>query len=259
MRTAKFAVLLLGVLGFLSQNAFGQQWGTVKGRFVVNGKVKELADLVVTQDKQFCGNKLPDPALHVDKDGNLQDAALWLYLDRGAKAPDPHPMYTDKMKQTVVVDNKNCLYAPQVALVCAGQEIEFKNSDPIPHNFKIDGFKNNGINQLVPAGGSIKHTFNAEESAPMNAGCTIHGWMKSHIVMRESPYMAVSAENGTFTIENLPVGKHQFQVWHPIANYVKEMKINGKTVKDRKGIIEIDVQPGDNNLGDIEIDSKLLK
>ena len=92
----------------------------------------------------------------------------------------------------------------------------------------------------------------------MLASCTIHNWMNSRIVMRDSPYMAVSDADGTFTIENLPVGKHQFQVWHPISNYVKEMKIDGKTVKDRKGIIEIDVQQGDNDLGNIVIDSKLL-
>ncbi|PQO34499.1 hypothetical protein DTL21_13350 [Bremerella cremea] len=259
MRTAKFAVLLLGILGLMTQNASAQQWGTVTGRFVVNGKPNNLKDLTVTQDNQFCGNKIPDPALQVDSEGNLKDAALWLFLDRGDKAPDPHPMYAAKVKETVVVDNKDCLYDPQVALVCTGQEIEFKNSDPIPHNFKIDGFSNGGINTLVPAGGSMKKKFNSEEKSPMMAGCTIHGWMKSRIVMRDSPYMAVSGENGKFTIENLPVGKHQFQVWHPVSNYVKEMKIDGKTVKDRKGIIEIDVKPGNNDLGDIVIDANLLK
>lgn len=260
MRSAMQTLLLMVILGLIPQLAYGQNWGTVKGRFVVKGEVKELEDLTITKDNGFCGDKLPDPALQVDKDGNLKDVALWLVVDgRGKKAPEPHPSYAEKMKETVVIDNQKCLYVPQVALICTGQPVEFKNSDPIPHNFSTTTFTNPSINNLVQAGGVLPHEFPDEESGPRPASCTIHSWMKSHMVIRESPYMAVSAEDGTFTIENLPVGKHKFQIWHALTGNAKGLKQDGKKVADRKGIIEIEVKPGENDLGDFDFDAKDLK
>lgn len=259
MKTSMLPLLLLGILGLIPQLASGQDWGTVKGRFVVKGAVKDLEALTVTKDNGFCGDKLPDPALQVDKEGNLKDVALWLVVDRNEEAPEPHPSYAAKMKEAVVIDNQKCLYVPQVALICTGQPVEFKNSDPIPHNFSTSTFTNRQINNLVPAGGMLPHKFPDEESGPRPASCTIHPWMKSYMVIRESPYMAVSADDGTFTIENLPVGKHKFQVWHAQAGNAKGLKQGGKKVADRKGIIEIEVKAGENDLGDFEIDAKDLK
>lgn len=254
------AILTLTVLGIFAQDLFAQQWGTVTGRFVVQGNVAALpAALVVpAQAAGFCGNQLPNPVLRIGPKNELQDVALWLYLDRGVAAPVPHPMYEELKKKAVEVANLGCLYEPHVAMVRPGQTVEFVNADPIPHNFKVEGFANAGINFLVPVNGKQPHVFADEERYPMNASCAIHPWMAAKIVIRESPYMAVSGEDGKFTIENLPVGTHKFQVWHERPGNIKEMNLGGKVVKDRKGVIEIKVKPGQNDLGDIFIDAGLL-
>lgn len=258
MKITQLGLMLLAVLAVNVQSAEAQKWGTVTGRFVIDGKAPTLPEDEITKDVEFCGAKLPNPSLKVSDDGGIQDVAMWLYLDRGDKAPTPHPSYAEAAKKPVVIDNKACLYEPHVVGILVGQPVEFKNSDPIPHNFKVEGFSNSGMNNLVPVGGVFEHEFDSEERYPMNASCSIHPWMAGKIIVRESPYMAVSAKDGTFTIENLPVGEHKLQIWHEIPGTIKEMNVGGKKVKDRKGLLEIEVKEGDNDLGDIKIETDLL-
>ncbi|MBI1247182.1 hypothetical protein GC197_04980 [bacterium] len=259
MKLMQLGLMLVALVGLSAQQATAQEWGTVKGRFVVDGKAPTLPQMDVTKDQAFCGAKLPDPTLQIDANGGLKNVALWLYLDRGATAPAVHPSYAEADKKPVVIDNKNCMYDPHVATVVVGQPVEFKNSDPIPHNFKVEGFANPGMNNLVPVGGVFETKFENEERYPMNASCSIHPWMSAKIVVRELPYMAVSKEDGSFTIENLPVGKHKLQIWHEVPGTIKELVIGGKTVKDRKGLLEIEVKAGNNDLGDIKIAAGDLK
>ena len=47
--------------------------------------------------------------------------------------------------------------------------------------------------------------------------CNIHPWMKAYILSLDHPYMAVTGEDGTFEIKNMPAGQHEFQFWHEIA------------------------------------------
>lgn len=259
MRSTILTLLLLSILGLIPQNAFAQRWGTISGRFVVQGIVKDRAAFAVPAAAAgFCGAALRNPAVQVDGKGNLKNVAVWLHVDRNAQAPQPHPSYAGKTQETVVIDNKGCVYEPRVVAVLVRQTVEFKNSDPIPHNFKVDGFKNASVNQLVGVNGSFEHKFTQEERYPMNATCSIHPWMAGKIIVRESPYMDVSDDNGTFLIENLPVGKHKLQIWHEVPGNVKELTIGGTLYKDRQGLLEIVIQPGDNDLGDLAIDAAQL-
>ncbi|GAA4425928.1 hypothetical protein [Bremerella cremea] len=261
MKTARFSLLVMLVLSGFAQGLMAEEWGDVQGRFIVQGKPVPAPGLAIPAALAgFCGGAaIANPALRIGNKGELQDVALWLYVGRNEEAPKPHPMYEKLRANKVVIRNAGCLYDPIMSLVRPGQKIEFVNADPIPHNFKVEGFQNAGINFLLAAGKSQVETFADEERYPMSAGCNIHPWMDAFIVIRESPYMAVSGEDGKFKIEKLPVGKHTFQVWHGNPGSLKQMKIGGEVVKDKKGLIEIDVKPGLNDLGDIEVDFALLQ
>ncbi len=43
--------------------------------------------------------------------------------------------------------------------------------------------------------------------------CNIHGWMHAYIGVVDHPYFAVSKDDGTFTIPNLPPGTYTLTVW----------------------------------------------
>ena len=44
--------------------------------------------------------------------------------------------------------------------------------------------------------------------------CNIHGWMHAYIGVLEHPYFAVSKDDGSFEIANLPPGTYTIATWH---------------------------------------------
>ena len=62
----------------------------------------------------------------------------------------------------------------------------------------------------------------------------------------DHPYAALSAENGTFEIKDLPVGKHEFKVWHEAGGLLEKSKI-------------IEIKPGDNEVTITVAASQLAK
>jgi len=44
--------------------------------------------------------------------------------------------------------------------------------------------------------------------------CDVHGWMNAYAGVLPHPYFAVSGEDGTFTIKNLPPGTYKLTAWH---------------------------------------------
>jgi hypothetical protein len=74
-----------------------------------------------------------------------------------------------------------------------------------------------GINPSLSPDGSLKHTFNRKQNKPVPVACSIHPWMNGYVLPRDNPYVAVTAKNGSFTLEKLPAGDLEFQVWHEKA------------------------------------------
>ncbi len=44
--------------------------------------------------------------------------------------------------------------------------------------------------------------------------CNIHPWMKSYIAVVSHPYFAVTGDDGTFALNDLPPGDYTIEVWH---------------------------------------------
>jgi hypothetical protein len=77
--------------------------------------------------------------------------------------------------------------------------------------------------------------------------------MNAILVIKESPYMAVTDADGKFVIENLPEGKWSFQAWHAKSGYIDAATVGGKKTKWAKGKFDHTIAAGDNDLGQIKI------
>jgi uncharacterized protein (DUF2141 family) len=44
--------------------------------------------------------------------------------------------------------------------------------------------------------------------------CNVHPWMRAYIGVVHHPFFAVTGDDGTFTIKNLPAGTYTLQAWH---------------------------------------------
>jgi hypothetical protein len=251
--TSTVGLLVLLTVGAATPAA---EWGSLKGRFLIDGTAQKPPALLVNKD-QYCINKNPsNEALVVGKDNSLVNVVVFLRPQLGKKV-DIHPDYEAKFKEPVVLDNHFCAFKPHILLARVGQKIAIKTSDPpaIGHNTNIELF---AFNQTVPANGiEIKDT--AAYPLPRPIVCGIHPWMKAHLLSLDHPYMAASGDDGTFEIKNIPAGTNEFQFWHELALYLKNTKFKGGTT-DPRGRAKLKIEAGKTlDLGDIKVPASVLK
>lgn len=230
---------------FCCNVTFGQEgWGHLKGQILVEGKLPEIKPEKVDRDRDVClaGKKEPplDDNLLVGKQGGLKDAFVMMYLKR--KKPAVHPSYKDQLNKPVEIDNKNCRFAPHALFVRVGQALRMKNSDDVGHNCHSTLF-NNEFNVNVPVGDFVDWKMVENEKVPGVMTCDFHKWMDAVVLVREEPYVAITDENGSFEIENVPVGKWKFQFWHKKTAYMKTLDVPGFVV-GKRGEIEVEIVDG---------------
>src|SRR5436190_7616946 len=123
-----FSVGLLALLA-VGATAPAAEWGSLKGRFLIDGTAQKPAELLVNKDQYCMDHKPANDALVVGKDNSLVNVVVFLRPQLGKKV-DIHPDYAAKLKEPVVLDNHFCTFKPHILLSRVGQEIVIKNSDP---------------------------------------------------------------------------------------------------------------------------------
>jgi hypothetical protein len=244
------AFAILTVLSLSTANA---QWGDLSGTFVYDGDPPTPSPVLVTKDQAFCGkHELFNESLTVNPaNKGIQGIVVYLYQARGGAEVKVHPSYEESAKGEVRIDNVGCRFEPHVVAMRTSQTLVVGNKDDVGHNTKIDTVKNVPINPIIPSQSEIKQPFPKEERLPVRISCSIHPWMGAILVIKDSPYMAVTDQDGKFTIANLPEGPWEFQVWQEKSGYIDSVKLAGKATKWNKGRFEHTVAAGDNDLGQI--------
>jgi hypothetical protein len=253
-------VVGLFIAPLMAATSSAAEWGSIKGRFVVDGTPPQLPPLnLATTKDQFCMDTKPEnETLVVGEGGTLANAVVFVRLPRRGKI-EVHPDYDAQLSEPAVLDNKGCSFHPHLTFVRIGQPFIVKNSDPVGHNTKGSLSANGAFNPTVPAGGEIKMTFSKAESIPMPVNCSIHPFMSAHMLVQDHPYMTASKEDGTFEIKNIPAGKHEFQFWHEAMGYLKNVKLKGSTA-NRQGRAQLTIAAGQTlDLGDIKVPASGLK
>ena len=235
----------------------GAEWASLKGRFVFDGTPPAPSEITADKDVEVCGkHKLVNEELVVSDDKGIANVVLFVR----SKDVTVHPDLEDGSKaDPVVLDNKDCRFEPHVGFVQTGQTLTIKNSDAVGHNSNIATMKNSPSNSLVPSNGASDVTFSSDEAIPAAVTCNIHPWMKDYLVIRPNPYGVVSKADGSFEIENLPVGEElEFQLWHEKGGYLDEFTLGGKKASAKRGRIDFTVEEGGTDLGDIVVDAKMF-
>jgi hypothetical protein len=83
--------------------------------------------------------------------------------------------------------------------------------------------------------------------------------MNSWLLIKDDPYVGLSDEKGHLSIKNLPVGEWTFVVWQENGGYITDATVDGKPTKWARGRVKINVKPGVNKLGKVEIAPAALK
>lgn len=193
----------------------GTGWATLRGRFIYDGTPPTMPPYQVNKDTATCapgGHAPPQQTLVVDG-GTMGIKNVAIYLRDASRVHDSAKPSED----LVEFDQKECVFLSHVRGILVGQSLDIKNSDPVGHNTKIDG-RSNRFNQTIPAGEAIAYKIQREEATPAPVSCSIHPWMSAYLLPRDNGYFAITADDGSFEIANLPAGEElEIQVWHESA------------------------------------------
>ena len=193
----------------------GTGFARFTGRITVDGVFSELAPLVAVGDPdvkdEVCTKAaVPDDSVIVGSDGGLADVFVFaIGIPDGVDVPAPP-------EEPALLDQKACRFIPQALLFRVGQPLQLINSDPTAHNVHTGSFFREQFNQVIPPNDQVGTTIEYErvERVPVQTKCDLHTWMLSYHMAVDNPWFALSAEDGTFVIDDLPPGDWEFMIWH---------------------------------------------
>jgi plastocyanin len=168
----------------------------------------------------------------VVNDGKLQNVFVYLKSipDDVSVPPPPTEAYE--------LDQVGCQYVPHVVGIQAGRPIRAANSDAATHNVSCGGVYYPGGNRIIAAGSPPLQLPTPErEEIPIMFKCDIHPWMSAKVCVVEHPWFDVSAEDGTFTIADVPPGTYKIEAWQ--EKYGKA-RVSGEVVVGPGGHVQVD-------------------
>ncbi|MBI1991716.1 MAG: carboxypeptidase regulatory-like domain-containing protein [Candidatus Omnitrophica bacterium] len=146
---------------------------------------------------------------------DARDAVV--YIDRMEGVEFPAPATPAELRQV----NKE--FIPHVLPILKGGSVSFSNSDGILHNVHLYQGRRSLFNLATPTGAKpITKRFQVPGEVAVL--CDIHPEMSAYILVLETPYAAVTAEDGHYTIADVPPGTYTLNIWHeklkPVATAV---------------------------------------
>lgn len=160
-------------------------------------------------------------------------------LDRDGKpAPDAVVVVTPSVRGTpksrppmnAVVNQEKMQFIPAVTVVGVGATVRFTNNDAWNHHVRMSlpgsapgavsaATEGNalllpGKTEGKPASGADLVMDRVGATGASLLGCFIHGSMRGHIYVADSPWTVKTGDTGVVTFDDLPEGPAVVKVWH---------------------------------------------
>jgi len=167
----------------------------------------QLQPIRVTKDQDYCGETLPNETYLIHASGGLKNVAVFI-----ESAPAGKP--ADAQKENFLY-NDGCRYAPHVLAFQKGERLRVKSHDPklhIPHGYL--GARTVFNLSLPFKNTTIDATSKIRQPGMMKVVCDTHAWMLGFVHVFDHPFFAVTNEQGTFAIPDLPPGTYVLKAWH---------------------------------------------
>jgi plastocyanin len=195
--------------------------GRIRGVVRLKGDAPAATYEKVSENQNVCGDKVPLLRLTLGKDKGVQRA--FVYLD-GVQT-------TEKFKQqkSLLVDQKDCQYAPHALVVPEGGKIEITNSDPILHNVHGQQVTDQGQKTLFNIAQPVRGQKTSVETS-LTPGIVFltceagHPWMSGYVFVANHPYVTTTGDDGEFLIEGVPPGTYRIKMWHEGAILKQNIK-----------------------------------
>ena len=219
--------------------------GAIHGKVTFKGEPPELK-VRITADKNVCAHTdgyQKSPRLRVGEDGGVAETVVFLRgVTEGKKLAELNA--PAKLTQT------GCVYEPFVQVVPFKGRLEITSQDPINHNIHAVMMGNGRtIMNLASSKGS-------PQSVPLTrpgiiaVNCDVHAWMSAYYHIVRHPYYAVTGDDGTYELTDVPPGVYELVAWHPSWEAKKKLdskgQLTGYTYPDPMEVVaEVTVEAGE--------------
>lgn len=188
----------------------------IVGKVTLKGTPPAEKPLPISKSDPTCGKVVrPDATTRfyvVGEGGALADVVV--HLSKGLPPGKTYPV----PDTPVVIDQKGCEFIPYIAAAMAKQKVHIKNSDPFLHNVNHSPTPDvqkrpQNVAQLAN-GPIIERAFEKTDELLVRFKCDVHPWMFAYVAIFDHPYFAVTGNDGTFKITNVPPGTYTVEVYH---------------------------------------------
>lgn len=155
----------------------------------------------------------------LDRNGKpLPDVVV--LVDSSAPGARPAPV----MEATIAQEKLR--FVPAVTVVSRGAKVSFSNLDSWDHHVILGVMGAGGVyldpgqNTQFRLAGRVAGKPPAADSKVLSQpgayllGCHIHGSMKGHIVVAETPWAKLGGDDGKAVLQGLPEGPARVRIWH---------------------------------------------
>lgn len=156
----------------------------------------------------------------LDRTGKpLADAVV--LVDSTVQGPRPAPVLEANVVQ------QKLRFVPTVTVVGLGAKIAFSNLDSWDHHVILGVLGAGGVyvdpgqNTQFRLAGRVGSKPPSSDSKVLTQpgayllGCHIHGSMRGHIYVADTPWAKLGGEDGKAVLQGLPEGPARVRIWHP--------------------------------------------
>lgn len=148
-----------------------------------------------------------------------------------------------KPSNDLQIQQKGKEFSPFVSVAPVNSSLTFPNRDGIGHH--VYSFSPAKTFELPLSEQELTTSILFDTPGIVTVGCNIHDWMVGYIYIVNTPYYAVTDQQGKLSINNVPAGSYTLHLWHPGIKSGKDleqpMTINDQ--QDQQLNLKIDIKP----------------
>lgn len=215
----------LAVVGSAALAHAAPATGTIAGAVIWKGDAPAARTVDRSSDPVCAATARSAEDVMVAK-GKLRDVLVRIAVGGAPAAAAP--------EAPAVIVQRECMYAPRVIGIVAGQKVEVQNADATFHNVRgnlaTKVLWNLGQPAATPA---IVRENLGKPGDIVSLHCDVHPWMASWVAISDHPYFAVTGADGAFALKDVPPGSYTVEAWHPTLGLrTAKVKVKkGKTAK----------------------------
>ncbi len=113
----------------------------------------------------------------------------------------------------VVLEEKGCTFRPWLQGAVRGQKILLRNADGTTHSVRAAAGQTTLFHVIQPPRAQDLQK-DLLASDVVKVSCDLHPWMTAFVVVSAHSYFAVTADDGTYEIKDVPPGAYAVEAWN---------------------------------------------